>query len=169
MSNHTIKAKRKSDGNIVDINVIDNGDTFEYYDDRYDCIYKYDEFHDLFEIIDQHPIRQEHERGDYDVIETGNDKFSVAYVVPKPDTLEKEGWEEKFDKQFSHCFNIGVTPDDITKKNIKNFITQEIVKAKEEIVEMIEDEPTDFPVRESDEFDEGGRLFKQALLSKLKQ
>ena len=50
------------------------------------------------------------------------------------------------------------------KKEIESLIKE----AKQDIITFIENERTDFPARESDEFDEGGHMFKQALLGKLK-
>jgi len=53
----------------------------------------------------------------------------------------------------------------LAKKEIESLIKE----AKQDIITLIENEETDYPVRESDEFDEGGRMLKQALLGKLKQ
>ena len=53
-------------------------------------------------------------------------------------------------------------------ESIKNYAQSLLEKQKQDIITLIENENTDFPVRESDEFDEGGRMFKQALLGKLR-
>jgi len=50
--NHTIKAKNKNSQEVRDINIIDYGDTFEYYDDKWDCVYTSTDFNDLFEVVE---------------------------------------------------------------------------------------------------------------------
>ena len=47
---------------------------------------------------------------------------------------------------------------------IKDLIKEE----RQNVITLIENEETDYPDRESDEFDEGGRMFKQAILGKLR-
>ena len=74
-------------------------------------------------------------------------------------------WKDEYDERFLP------TTDDLAK--VKHFIQKDFIvalleKQKQDIITLIENENTDFPVRESDEFDEGGQMFKQALLGKLK-
>ena len=44
--------------------------------------------------------------------------------------MENTNWEERFDEKFGSCFNIGVVPDDITKQNIKAFISDLLKQEK---------------------------------------
>ena len=74
-------------------------------------------------------------------------------------------WKDEYNERFGYPRN------DIEEINLflqKEFIDALLEKQKQNIITLIENEETDYPVRESDEFDEGGRMFKQALLGKLK-
>lgn len=65
------------------------------------------------------------------------------------------------DDAMPHVFEAWLS--DIDTEEILGYVEE----YRQSIITLIENEPTDFPVRESDEFDAGGRAFKQALLSKL--
>jgi hypothetical protein len=73
-------------------------------------------------------------------------------------------WKQEFDKLAKYTFWDWAGKEDELKDSIQLLLDEQ----KQSIITLIENEPTNFPVRESDEFDAGGRAFKQALLSKLK-
>jgi hypothetical protein len=62
MSNHTIKAKNKNNGKITNINVIDYGNTCEYYDDDMDCLYTPTGFNDLFEVVEDRFTKEQEDK-----------------------------------------------------------------------------------------------------------
>ena len=74
-------------------------------------------------------------------------------------------WKDEYNERFGYPRN------DIEEINLflqKEFIDALLEKQIQNVITLIENEETDYPVRESDEFDKGGRMFKQALLGKLK-
>ena len=77
-------------------------------------------------------------------------------------------WKDKFDEKFPNKLAEVIEDFESTiKSDLKDFIQSLLDRQKQNIITLIETEETDYPDRESDEFDEGGRMFKQALLSKL--
>ena len=42
----------------------------------------------------------------------------------------------EFDEKFNYCFNVGVTPDDMTKVKIKIFISQKLNEILDEVGQM---------------------------------
>jgi hypothetical protein len=135
----TIKARNKLTGEVVGFNAINEGSYYSYVtyigkdEKRYDKF----EFNDLFEVVEDinHPYGGLEV---YDVIEAGNDKFSIAYVIPQANTLKKEDWETRFEKEFDKIYdNCGVGYGK-NQAGLKHFIAQEIAKAKEEIVDKVE-------------------------------
>jgi len=99
-------------------------------------------------------------------------------------------WKDKFDEKFAqireysrgeyiisditgskfavHCDDTGKAISAGGLESVKDFIEILLHEQKQDIITLIENEETDYPDRESDEFDEGGRMFKQALLGKLR-
>jgi len=126
MSNHTIKAKNKKTGEVVIIYVI--MDMYNYRKGVRHMSYTEKEFNDLFEVVEDKPFK---------IRKGGNSVANaMAYILEtQTDTLKKEDWEERFDKQFEEI----ILDQEVRTvvKGIKHFITQEIAKAKEEIVEKI--------------------------------
>jgi hypothetical protein len=73
----------------------------------------------------------------YDVIETGDDKFSIAYVIPKTDTLKKEeSMEDRFENRFIEDGLLNISK--YCHERVLDFITQEIAKAKEEYLKEVD-------------------------------
>lgn len=52
------------------------------------------------------------------------EKENPTYSSSADLIFPQESWKERFDKEFEFSFNIGVTPDDITKEKIIAFISQ---------------------------------------------
>ena len=61
-------------------------------------------------------------------------------------------WEDKFDKDFKHCFNIGVVPDDITYSRIKisisNLLKQQRAELHKENIESIQRDAIEAGIKE---------------------
>jgi len=90
--------------------------------------------------------------------------------VEDTDTLKKEEVADK----FLHLFNetdyfICPLNNEICQDKIADFITQEIAKAKEEIVDIIEKQPVwfGFDGKMDETFNAGAHHFQQELLKKL--
>jgi len=135
MTNHTIKAKNKNSQEIRDINVIDEGDNFVYYDDEYKTYYDLKKFNDLFEVVEDNTSKYWYSKE--------NDN------IPQTDTLKKEDWELDFDNDNQLAKDLGYAGYTLSqvfeiKQRIRNAVTQEIAKAKEEIVEKIKKNKTMF-------------------------
>ena len=160
MSNYTIKAKNKKTGEIVDIKIIDKGNYFQYLWRKpimekevigyIDNIYGYDEFNDLFEVVENNKSKccnkPVHVLPNGVICPTFNNGCGeYCDVIPQTDTLKKEDWEELNDlfKVFDEYFDLksktrqhGIYTQ-VMLKAFKHFITQEIAKAKEEIIEDV--------------------------------
>jgi len=131
---------------------------------------------------------KEYSRGEYIISDATGTKF-VAHCDDTGKVISAGGLEsvkdfieillheqkQEITKEIRLAFNSMVV--DFIKENegkglvfpeSYNYIYDLLIKNNmQDIITLIENENTDFPVRESDEFDEGGRMFKQALLSKL--
>lgn len=138
MSNYKLKAKNKATGEIIEFNI--EKDCYRSMQNGWASIATLtkQEFNQLFEVIS-------------DTCDDWIEEFNKRYY--------KSVFDAYGDYKESHK---------ILLDDIKQFIITVLEKQKQDIIKIIEDEPTEFPVRESDEFDAGGRAFKQALLSKIK-
>lgn len=162
--NPTIKAKNKKTGEVVEFYQVD-------YLTCIDTRIRYvssgteersnlteGEFNDLFEVVEE-------EKCSSSVVGQNTDKpisSNGENGIPKTDTLKKEDWRDIFKKVFVYEGNNGentttmmfrvlddnsrtILRPEYIKAFIEEVITQEIAKAKEEIVEKIEDMKYTFP------------------------
>lgn len=172
MSNHTIKAKNKNSQEVRSINVIDNGDNCEYYDDKWDVIYSKQEFNDLFEAVED-SVTIASQWASNIVYNAPMGEITTSQSLPhepiytdipqtdrgiNDDTLKKENKTfEEFLKELHAEHYMGYDDDmpdnfeywleDVDLIRVADkFITQEIDKAKEEIVEEIVEKIEDYSV-----------------------
>ena len=139
MSNYNLKAKRKSDGEIVDFYAIDNyfGHHRYGYEENNNTfksnpiknrVLKESEFDELYE-----PIIQDN----YKVIETGNDKMSIAYVVPNEDPNHPYGgmetWRDRLRSHEFTKFDDETFEEQVNYDEIENFFQQELERICEEV------------------------------------
>lgn len=119
MSNYKLKAKHKVTDIIHDFTALDHVHSYSYISEEYNMTFTSKEFNELYEVIKDKS---------YDIIETGNDKMSIAYVVPKENlnTIEIDGFKDRFDTEFTDSdtglLNIGKYDYDRLLTWIKNEI-----------------------------------------------
>lgn len=127
MSNFNLKAKHKVTGTIHDFTALDHIHSYSYISEEYNMTFTSKEFNELYEVIKDKSYDIIEDKS-YDIIETGNDKMSIAYVVPKENlnTIEIDGFKDRFDTEFTDSdtglLNIGKYDYDRLLTWIKNEI-----------------------------------------------